>query len=84
MNTIHITSNSGQFNGYVDGFVRVARSALGTADRALTKVADGVANWSQRVVDRRALRALDDHILHDIGLSRADVEREAGKRFWQV
>ena len=83
MNTIHIIGHSGHFGGYVDGFVRAARLALGTADRALTKVADGAANWSQRVMDRRALRTLDDHILSDIGLSRADVEQEASKRFWQ-
>jgi uncharacterized protein YjiS (DUF1127 family) len=26
---------------------------------------------------------LDDHLLHDIGLSRSDVEREASKPFWR-
>ena len=32
--------------------------------------------------DRYHLRRLDDRILEDAGLSRADVEGEAGKPFW--
>jgi uncharacterized protein YjiS (DUF1127 family) len=32
---------------------------------------------------RRALLALDDWMLKDIALSRADVLRESGKPFWQ-
>ena len=33
---------------------------------------------------RRDLADLDDRTLHDIGVSRADVEREARRRFWDV
>jgi hypothetical protein len=29
------------------------------------------------------LQALDDHLLRDIGLSRADIDAEAGKPFWR-
>ncbi len=39
--------------------------------------------WLDRHNQRRSLLELDDHILHDIGLSRADVEAEAKKPFWQ-
>lgn len=39
--------------------------------------------WSERRRQRRQLRRLGDRILKDIGLSRADVEREAGKPFWK-
>ncbi len=39
--------------------------------------------WSERRRQRRQLRRLGDHILKDIGLSRADVEREADKPFWR-
>jgi uncharacterized protein YjiS (DUF1127 family) len=39
--------------------------------------------WLDRHHQRRSLLELDDHILHDIGLSRADVEAEAKKPFWQ-
>lgn len=37
-----------------------------------------------RSQERKAMRGLDGHILKDIGLSVADVEREAGKPFWRV
>ncbi len=33
---------------------------------------------------RRDLAGLDDRTLHDIGVSRADVEREANRRFWDI
>ena len=33
---------------------------------------------------RNALRALDDAALQDMGLSRAEVEREANRPFWDV
>ncbi len=33
---------------------------------------------------RNDLAGLDDRTLHDIGVSRADVEREASRRFWDI
>lgn len=33
---------------------------------------------------RRDLRRLDDHLLHDIGLSRADAEAEATRAPWDA
>jgi uncharacterized protein YjiS (DUF1127 family) len=39
--------------------------------------------WRDRSRQRRTLMRFDDHLLHDIGLSRSDVEREASKPFWQ-
>jgi uncharacterized protein YjiS (DUF1127 family) len=41
-----------------------------------------LAEWQERARQRRHLQALDDRLLHDIGFSHADVEREARKRFW--
>lgn len=32
---------------------------------------------------RRALEALDDHMLKDIGLTRCDVEMEVSRPFWR-
>ena len=41
--------------------------------------------WAARVANqRRALRELDDQQLKDIGLTRADALREAGRGFWDV
>jgi uncharacterized protein YjiS (DUF1127 family) len=39
--------------------------------------------WLERARQRRHLLSLSDHMLRDIGLSRADVEGEAGKPFWR-
>jgi uncharacterized protein YjiS (DUF1127 family) len=38
---------------------------------------------AERARQRRALLALDDWMLKDIGLSRADAQHEYVKRFWQ-
>jgi len=54
---------------------------IGTRDpsRAIELLLD----WWQLGRQRRALAALDDRTLQDIGLSRCDVEREVGKPFWR-
>ncbi len=39
--------------------------------------------WQQRASQRSHLAALGDHLLKDMGLSRADVAREASKPFWR-
>lgn len=40
------------------------------------------SRWRERVRDRRHLRGLDDHVLGDIGITRAEVNREALQPFW--
>ncbi len=42
-----------------------------------------LARWQESHRQRYALQALDDRLLKDIGLSRADVHRESAKPFWQ-
>lgn len=59
-----------------------ARSEGGVA-RAVVALFDTVAEWTERRRQRRALEALPDHLLHDIGLSRADAVNEADKPFWR-
>ena len=39
--------------------------------------------WAVRADQRRRLIDLPDYLLKDIGVSRADAEREAGKPFWR-
>ncbi len=41
-----------------------------------------VLEWQERARQRRRLSELDDRMLKDIGLSRADVHREIEKPFW--
>ncbi|HMJ43153.1 MAG TPA: DUF1127 domain-containing protein [Pseudolabrys sp.] len=42
-----------------------------------------IAIWVVRRRQRRALAQLDDHLLEDVGLSREQARREAGKPFWK-
>ena len=39
--------------------------------------------WFMRAESRRAMAMLSDHVLRDIGLTRADAERELLKPFWR-
>ncbi|HEY2618414.1 MAG TPA: DUF1127 domain-containing protein [Acetobacteraceae bacterium] len=39
--------------------------------------------WIMRGESRRAMMMLSDHVLRDIGITRADVEREYLKPFWR-
>jgi uncharacterized protein YjiS (DUF1127 family) len=39
--------------------------------------------WRERARQRRLLQTLNDHMLRDIGLTRADVFAEASKPFWK-
>ncbi|ALG71600.1 hypothetical protein VY88_00235 [Azospirillum thiophilum] len=58
------------------------RSGTGMGDW-LVSLFDRFATWSERRRQRRALEALPDHLLSDIGISRADAEQESHKPFWQ-
>ena len=49
---------------------------------AVIRLFDWVLAWIDRMRQRRRLVELDDRLLTDIGLSRADVEREIALRFW--
>jgi uncharacterized protein YjiS (DUF1127 family) len=39
--------------------------------------------WLRHRRQRRELAQLSDHLLHDLGLRRADIEREYQRPFWQ-
>lgn len=43
-----------------------------------------VKTWRNRAVSRSHLAQLDDRMLDDIGLSRKDAKRIAGKPFWKA
>lgn len=51
--------------------------------RLLDAMADRVLGWHERSRQRWLLSGLDDRMLRDLGLSRADVDGEVSKRFWQ-
>ena len=55
---------------------RLSAGAIGLFDTLL--------EWQGRERQRRQLMALDDRLLRDMGISRADVDLEASKPFWKV
>ncbi|HXV22906.1 MAG TPA: DUF1127 domain-containing protein [Alphaproteobacteria bacterium] len=61
--------------------VTLSRSAI--AQSWFLGLALRLLAWQERARQRRALLQLDDALLKDIGLTRADVERECGKPFWR-
>lgn len=54
---------------------RLARSAA----RAL----EVLLQWQERASQRRQQASLEDHLLKDVALSRADVAYETSKPFWR-
>jgi uncharacterized protein YjiS (DUF1127 family) len=49
----------------------------------MAKLKSQLAEWRARARSRHLLDELDDRMLRDVGLSRADVVRECAKNFWQ-
>ncbi|MDX1539947.1 MAG: DUF1127 domain-containing protein [Geminicoccaceae bacterium] len=51
--------------------------------RTFRRMVEALLTWHERIRQRQALAALTDHMLRDIGLSRADVSMEVDKPFWR-
>jgi uncharacterized protein YjiS (DUF1127 family) len=49
----------------------------------LSEAFDLLLLWRQRRRERHMLGAFSDHMLKDIGLTRADIEAEVRKSFWR-
>ena len=71
--------------------LRTATHSTSTLDISLkglsaliVSVTDTVLDWQERARQRHRLGQMDDHLLRDIGLSRADLEHESAKPFWRA
>lgn len=62
---------------------RRSRHRYAPSSRFAVRLLDLFQAWHSRAQERRALLKLDDRMLKDVGLSRADVANESGKPFWQ-
>ncbi len=49
----------------------------------LSRLVDRVLSWQRRANQRRHLMQLDDRLLADIGISRAEAWREYRTPFWR-
>lgn len=66
----------------VDG-VALAWFALRRLGHDLGRGLDRLLLWAERSTQRRHLAELNDHMLRDIGLTRADAMAETTKPFWR-
>jgi uncharacterized protein YjiS (DUF1127 family) len=60
----------------------VSRSGFGMT--MIGKLFDAALEWRARSRERRTLIGLGDRMLRDLGLTRADVDRQAMKPFWRA
>jgi uncharacterized protein YjiS (DUF1127 family) len=58
---------------------RMRYAPLGAAHRVFARLRE----WRRRARDRTQLAGLDDRMLRDIGLTRADAEFLSNKPFWR-
>ncbi len=54
--------------------------AIGRVTKAAVNM---LLSWQQRARERHRLASFDEHMLRDLGLSRADIEFELRKPFWR-
>jgi uncharacterized protein YjiS (DUF1127 family) len=61
----------------------VGRTAAAATGARLAQAYEQLLGWLERAHQRRHLAQLSDHMLKDIGLTRAEVEAEILKPFWR-
>jgi uncharacterized protein YjiS (DUF1127 family) len=61
-----------------------ARRSFGWDLRLASRSLATMLDWYEVARQRRALRPMSDEMLKDIGISRTDAMREAGRRFWDT
>jgi uncharacterized protein YjiS (DUF1127 family) len=59
------------------------RALAGIPVRVLLKMLDAYLDWAEVSRQRRALLALSDDMLKDIGISRSQADVEGSKPFWR-
>ena len=64
--------------------LHLARRRVGDLAMRLRRAVDLLLTWRERARQRRQLRSLNDRMLRDIGITRADVLAESSKPFWRV
>jgi uncharacterized protein YjiS (DUF1127 family) len=52
--------------------------------RLLKAAINRLAEWRERSEQRKHLAGMNERMLKDVGISRADAAREANKPFWRA
>lgn len=66
------------------GRVPARGDAASSAGALMRSLYDTLRGWQRRYEGRRRLAELDDRLLRDVGLTRAQVIAEAAKPFWRA
>ncbi len=66
------------------GASQSAHDVIARLARLPRSILETLLVWQERDRQRRHLAALDDRLLSDIGISRAEAAREAAVPFWRV
>lgn len=69
--------------GRAPGLRRGLHPTLHRANNPVARLITGFHKWRQRARDRARLAALDDRMLADIGISRAEAQFLSDKPFWR-
>ena len=80
MSTVSVECNPVGHPNAADAITTTGPRSSQTTGRRLIAL---VFEWMDRVEQRRALQAMDDRMLSDIGLDRVDVCQEVEKPFWK-
>jgi len=85
--TISISTVPGLRTGPTVQLIRTPRDRRAQIKGLIVLMCAAVGRWMKRSRQRRALYEIaerdDHHLLKDIGVSREEAFREAGKPFWQ-
>lgn len=75
-----------QAHGMLDLVPRSGLAQIIASDVApvLERIVETPIAWLERIRERRELAELNDSMLKDIGVSRADVEHVVAKPFWRA
>ncbi len=76
----HISGNDGSLSQFTNSIYTNMTELM----RSINKVWATVKAWQEVSWQRRELINLSDHQLKDIGISRADAQREANRHFWDI
>jgi uncharacterized protein YjiS (DUF1127 family) len=63
---------------------QIGVAVLRLVGRALIRVGNAVYVWQERAAQKRALRDLDERMLRDLGLARADIDRAFVTIAWRA
>ena len=60
------------------------KGSLNGVGSLIVRMVDTVLDWQDRARESHRMAMMSDHLLRDIGVSRADLEMEYEKPFWRA